>query len=236
MRDRADICAGLTVPERGLPWEGMLARRLRVRRFVGALCAALSLGGVAAPARAETPAALSREEREALLDGERVERPLSFHAGSGSYVGGVSYQLVRAAPEEVLSALESVEALPELLPRTRSARLLGVEAGRARVELTQGPSPFTATYTIQLERQSGANEVRFWLDASAPRDIRDVWGFFRAEPQGTGRTLVTVAVALDLGPGLLRSLFERRIQRVVLGAVTQIRDFVEPRRLAEVDR
>jgi uncharacterized protein (DUF2225 family) len=44
------------------------------------------------------------------------------------------------------------------------------------------------------------------------------------------------AASLDLGPGLVRSLFEDRIQRLVLGAVTQIRDYVEPRRLAEVDR
>jgi len=212
----------------------MLAHRLS--SFAGVWCVASALALFAAPALAEPPRPLDSHELEALRAGYRVERPLAFDSGRGNYVGGVSYQLVRAEPEEVLSALESVASLPALLPRTRSARLLGFEAGRARVELTQGPSPFTATYTIQLERARDSNELRFWLDPRAPRDIRDVWGFFRAEPHGKGRTLVTVGVALDLGPGLVRSLFESRIQRLMLGAVTQIRDFVEPRRLAEVDR
>lgn len=212
----------------------MLARRLR--RITGVLSAVSALVLGSPPARAGGPGQLTLHEREALFAGDRVERPLSFHARGGRYVGGVAYQIVRSEPEAVLAALESVASLPELLPRTQSARLLGVEDGRTRVELTQGPSPFTATYTIQLERVPGSGEVRFWLDPSAPRDIRDVWGYFRAEPHGKGRTLVTVGVALDLGPGLVRSLFEDRIQRMVLGAVTRIRDYVEPRRLAEVDR
>lgn len=178
--------------------------------------------------------ALSASDREALLAGDRVERPLRFATRRGSYVGGLSYQLVRARPEEVLTALQDVRQLPELLPRTKAARWVGVSEGRARIELTQGNGLLAARYTLQLERSVGRDELRFWLDRRAPSDIRDVWGYFRVEEHVRGRSLLTVAVALDLGPGLARALFEDKVQGVLLGSVTKIRDFMEPSRVAEV--
>jgi hypothetical protein len=39
--------------------------------------------------------------------------------------------------------------------------------------------------------------------------------------------LVTVAIALDLGPGVVRTLFEGQVQLGVLSAGERIRDFVE---------
>jgi hypothetical protein len=47
------------------------------------------------------------------------------------------------------------------------------------------------------------------------------------------RSLVTVAVALDVGPGLVRLFFEERIQRVILATPRHIKDFIEPRRFAQ---
>jgi hypothetical protein len=177
---------------------------------------------------------LTASERQLLTGGERVERPLSFILGRGSYVGGVAYQVVRRSPSQVLSALLDVRRLVEMLPRTRSARLLSSQAGRYRIELEQGQAPFVACYTIVLERVPGSDELRFWLDPSAPHDIRDVWGFFRVQALASGSSLLTVAAAVDLGPGLFAGLFERRVQAVVLRSVTGIRDFMEPRRVALV--
>lgn len=151
--------------------------------------------------------------------------------GEGRYVGGVSYQLVRSSPEQVLAALASPRKLPFLLPRTKSARLVGVDSRGARIELCQGTALFDATYTVRLHRVRG-DELRFALDPSAPHAIRDVWGYVRARPFGNDQSLVTVAVALDLGPGMVRALFEERIQRVILGAPRQIREYFEPRVLA----
>jgi hypothetical protein len=88
-----------------------------------------------------------------------------------------------------------------------------------------------ARYGIVLVRH-GQRELRFWLDKKHPHDIEDVWGYFRAEPFDGGRTLTTVAVALDLGPGLMRMLFEDHIQRVILATPERIRAVVEPRSLA----
>jgi hypothetical protein len=42
---------------------------------------------------------------------------------------------------------------------------------------------------------------------------------------------VTLAVALDLGPGIARALFSDRIERMILRAPARIREFVEPERL-----
>jgi hypothetical protein len=115
-----------------------------MRHFAGALlCAFLSAlpGSVAAEPAPALPAlkvpALSARDRAALGLGKMVSRPLRFAQGGGQYVGGVSYQLVDARPDVVLSALSDVTNWPDALPRTKSARLLDSEAGVSRVELVQ---------------------------------------------------------------------------------------------------
>jgi hypothetical protein len=89
---------------------------------------------------------------------------------------------------------------------------------------------------VVLERSEDGDEVRFWLDPGYAHDIEDVWGFFRVRPFGSNGTLLSVAVAVDLGPGLARAFFEERVQALILSAPTSIRDFMEPGRLAAVDR
>jgi hypothetical protein len=179
----------------------------------------------------EQTAALSSLEQEGLHAGVMVSRALRFAQGGGSYVGGVSYQVVDARPELVLAALSDVNNWPEALPRTKSARLVESKDGLSRVELVQGGSFVDARYTVVLAR-ADAETIRFWLDPSAPHDIRDVWGFFRVKALPGGRSLITVGAALDLGDGLTRMLFEDKIANMLLRAPRKIRQFVEPRALA----
>jgi hypothetical protein len=188
-------------------------------------------GFIRASSVAPQAGALTADERSTLLAGETVARPLVFERDGGRYVGGVSYQVVRAIPEEVIGAVLNVEDLPSVLPRTKRATLVDVVGSVARVELVQGNAVVESTYTVQLER-TGPGEVRFQLDPSRPHGIKDVWGYFRARPFGKNKTLITVAVALDVGPGLVRLLFEERIQRVALETPRHIKDYVEPRALA----
>ncbi len=176
---------------------------------------------------------LSAQERAQIRAGARVERPFRFEDHGGKYVGGIAYQLVRESAPVVLSALLDARQLPAMLPRTRSARLIDTRDGLTRVELEQGQAPFVARYTVVLKAVS-SSELRFWIDGSRPRDLRDVFGFFRAEPFGNERTLVTLGAAVDLGPSLVRGWLEDRVERVVLSSVTGIRDFLEPRHLAAV--
>jgi hypothetical protein len=171
-------------------------------------------------------------ERQALLVGETVTRPLHFtHGSDGSYIGGVAYQVVNASPDRVLAALADPEALTRALPRTERATLISREGRSARLELVQGRAPFLATYTVNLEQTANGDGIRFWLDPTRPHDVKDVWGYFRVTPFGKKKTLVTLAVALDLGPGLARLLLSERVERLILHAPGKIREYVEPVRL-----
>ncbi len=181
--------------------------------------------------RAPTRSGLSSAERRLLLAGESVTRPMAFERGGGRYVGGVAYQMVDASPAEVLSALGRTQDLPNMLPRTKSARMVGVGQKHARVELVSGTSVVEAKYTVVFSRPK-QGQLRFWLDQKRPHGIRDVWGYVRVRPFGKG-TLLTVAVALDVGPGLVRMLFEDRIQRAILSTPRKIRDYLEPRAIAQ---
>jgi hypothetical protein len=207
------------------------------------LAAVVSVGlvAVAPGARAEVPASdrnvtiapLSHTERAALASRSLVSRPFRFSRGEdGFYVGGVSYQVVRAEPREIILALASPDSLPRALPATESATLLSSGGRTAHVELVQGKAPFLVRYTVVLEQAEDGNTIRFWLDPTRPHDIRDVWGFFRVEPFGRGESLVTMGAALDLGSGLTRALFEDRVERVILRSPAHIRSFVEPLALA----
>jgi hypothetical protein len=207
-------------------------------RWVLAALLAVSWGLVGGQAEARGPKRFSVDRVEGLSDvdqrtlvaGRTVARKVRFTRGRhGAYVGGVSYQVVKASPAEVLKALADVKALPQALPRTLSADLVSSDGRSARVELTQGKAPFLATYTVHLEQAREGDAIKFWLDRSRPHDVRDVWGYFRVTPFGDGRSLVTVAVALDIGPGLTRMLFEDGVERIILRTPDKIRAFVEPR-------
>jgi len=201
---------------------------------------ALALVVLPGSAHAERPHAgrgygFTSTERDALLGGHTVGRPVRFERGSsGSYIGGVSYQVVRATPAQVIAALASVESLPRALPRTESATLVSRAGRSATVELTQGKSPFLVTYSVRLDQEPSGTGLRFWLDPSRPHDVRDVFGFIRVTPFGPDKSLVTLAVALDMGPGIARALFTDRIERIILRAPAKIREFVEPVRLTSV--
>jgi carbon monoxide dehydrogenase subunit G len=200
---------------------------MRIPKLLKTACAA-ALVCVPTGAAAASPV-LSHGEREALLAGEVVARPMRIETDAGSYRGGLSYSLVHAPAAAVLAALSNVESLPQALPHTKSARLIDVRGGIARVELVQGSN---TSYTVRIERVRDRSELRFWLDSSRPHDIEDVFGFFRVEPFGQGESLVTVAAAVDLGSGITRLLFSNAVERTVLGTPRQIREYVEPRAFA----
>lgn len=185
----------------------------------------------AGPSSSAAFSPLTPSEQQALGAGVMVSRPLRFEQGGGQYVGGVSYQVVDAVPEVVLAKLSDVSNWPDALPRTKSAKRVESGDGLSRVELVQGSALLDARYTVVLARD-GSETIRFWLDPSRAHDISDVWGYFRVSAAPGGRALITVGVALDLGDGLARLLFEDKIARLLLRAPRQIRAFLEPHSLS----
>jgi len=202
------------------------------------LVALVSANAGATPSAASHATGLQGSERDALLAGKVVARPMRFDTERGSYRGGVSYSLVSALPAAVLSALSNADTLPQALPHTRAAHLIDVRGGLARLELVHGDG---TTYTVRMERSAShstrfpvadGGALRFWLDPSRPHDISDVFGYFRVEPFADGKSLLTVAVALDLGPGITSLFFGDAVERSLLNTPSRIRVFVEPRALA----
>lgn len=194
---------------------------LKVAACSAWLCAPSTAGAASA--------SLSAAEREALLAGEVVARPMRIESDTGSYRGGVSYCLVHAPAAAVLAALSNVDTWSQALPHTDRARLVDARNGVARVELVHSGG---TTYTVRISRVRGRSELKFWLDTARPHDIDDLFGFFRVESFGDGQSLVTVAAAVDLGSGLASLLFSGAVERSVLSTPRQIREYVEPRALA----
>ena len=170
---------------------------------------------------------LSAAEWDRLRAGERVEHPQRFSVAGAKYVGGVSYQLVAAEPDEVLHALLDPDQLEQMLPHTKHVAALGSGYPARGLTLEQGNDLVSATYSVSLRHDFSRREVRFWLDHSRPSDIDDVRGFFRVEPSDAGRSLITVGAALDLGSGLARLLFEDALERLILATPTLMKGVLE---------
>lgn len=175
---------------------------------------------------------LTPAQHATLREGRRVEERVELDRQGQRYVGGVSYVLVRAEPQEVFEVLNQLPTLSRVLPGTRNTRVIDRSGNRARVELEQGNSMVSTTFTVffELEAPEGPAEphvVRFWVDPSQPHSIDDAWGFFRASRYDAERSLVSVGALVNLGPGLIRMLFEQRVQRSILRLPNRIRETVE---------
>jgi hypothetical protein len=186
-----------------------------VKRLTALLALVLGLAA-ADTARADT---LTLNEQAYLDKGETVYRPVTIADGDSRLVGGVTYTVLDASVAELMPLFDDANAYKELLPRTLDARVR--REGNARVvAMRTGNALFEGAYSLYLRRES-ETEVRFWLDRRAHHDIDDAYGYFRfteldAGQDGRPRTLLTYAIAIDVGPGLVRDMFEDRIRSASL--------------------
>jgi hypothetical protein len=181
---------------------------------------------------AEAPPGLTAAQKGTLRAGGRVEQFVELERAGKRYVGGISYALVRAKPGQVFEVLNQLSTLSQVLPSTRNTRIIDRSGNRVRVELEQGNSVVSTTFTVFFELEPpdsylDPRVVRFWLDPSKPHSVDDLWGFFRATRYDDQHSLVAVGALVNLGPGVLRMLFEERVQRSILRMPNRIRDTVE---------
>jgi hypothetical protein len=201
---------------------------IRRALWVSVSLAALCVAGPAWSAGGE----LSNAEIARLTAGQPVVREDTIERGGRRYIGGVSYVLINAAPEQVTGVLESVRTYRQILPRTRSLRQIGFSRqGDTIIELEQGNSLVHGKYTVRVRRERAAPDsssavIRFWLDQSFSHDIDDASGFFRVEPMGDG-TLLTYMVMVDLGSGLFARLFENKVRNTALSTPQLVKSYVE---------
>ncbi|MDP9034467.1 MAG: SRPBCC family protein [Myxococcota bacterium] len=195
--------------------------------------AAAALGAVLSGGSSGRADGLSRAEAVGLLRGETILRGQTLDRADRHYSGGVTYTIVDGRTDELRALLFDLREWQRFLPMARGARLVGVRGGDPLVEITHEAGFFHTEYTMEI-RRSG-DTVRFWLDLSRPHDVEDAWGFFRAEPLGDGRTLVTYGILIDLGPGLLHDWFEKRVRALALNVPQRVRGLMQERRRLAYD-
>ena len=194
------------------------------RRAAAAIAVTLAVALAPTEARAD---ALTSDEAAQLDRGDTVVRAQSLTRGDHSYVGGVTYTLLDATPDELDAIIDDVASWQRVLPRTKSAVKVGERGGDALVELRQGSSVFETSYTIRVHKDVATRTVRFWLDPTRPHGIDDAWGFFRVTPiADSSRVLFTFGVLLDMGDGLGRALFEERIRASTLALPQRVRGYL----------
>ena len=183
------------------------------------------------PALAQSATPLTAPENTRLMRGETIERTQSVDRNGRHYVGGVTYTVLDATPHELDAVFDDVPSYETILPHTKSARLVARIDDDVLVELHQGNALVDATYTIRLRKDPNGREIRFWLDGARHHDIEDAWGFFRIEPlaqvtPGVPRVLVTYGILVDVGPGIVRTLFESKIRDSMLSVPQRLRGYV----------
>lgn len=197
------------------------ARRI-LRRWAPTALVLAALLALAAPAQAEP---LRADELAALHRGSTVRRQMELEHNDDRYAVGIAYAVVRAPVREVMAVLGDLEAYPSILPRLQEAREVRRRGDRRWVRFRHATKLGTAEYSCVLRQESG-RVVRFWMDPSRPHDIDDMFGYFRAEPFGPGKTLFTYAVALRL-PFTIRALFEGRIVDYAMDTPALVRRYLD---------
>jgi hypothetical protein len=191
---------------------------------VGSLRASIALRVLAAACLVSAAArgdGLSGADAERLETGATVTRTQTLERGDRRYVGGVTYTVIDARPGDLERLLADVKDWQRFLPKTKDARRVGTAGGDPLVEVTHGSSLLQVSYTVRVHREGDV--LRFWMDPSRPHDIEDVWGFFRTQPIQHDRTLVTYGILIDMGPGVLRNLFENRVRELALTVPQRVR-------------
>ena len=173
---------------------------------------------------------LTASELASLARGETVARPLTFEPNGQRFVGGVTYSILKATPEELFALLDKVEAYVEVLPRTKYAQRVWGPAPDLFIELHQGNAIIDASYTVRIRKEPEMKRIRFWLEPSRAHAIDDAWGFFRYEllatEDGQPQLILTNGALVDVGPGMLRSLYEERLRRAMLAVPENLRRYL----------
>ena len=191
---------------------------------------ALAASALFLPATAIANPAQFTVDREGLERGEPVAFPESVDIDGKHYVGGVAYAIIDASPDELLGVLEDAHAWEAVLPKTKYATRISSGINDERVELHQGNALVDATYTLHLVNDRGAQTIRFWVDLNRPHTIEDAWGFFRYQvvsaPGAPPRILLSYGALVDVGPGLLRSMYENRVGLAMMTVPQRLRAYV----------
>ncbi|WP_156864995.1 hypothetical protein [Pajaroellobacter abortibovis] len=155
-----------------------------------------------------------------LQMGETLLFPETIEEDEQRYVGGVAYTLVDISLEQMTPLLERAETYQAILPRIKSAKWTTANPHEPLLHLRHSTSLMDIEYTLIFQKDIPHRTTRFWMDKRSPHPIEDAWGFIRFDPIITSshapQALITYGVLVNIGPGLIRTLFEEKIRDILL--------------------
>lgn len=159
-----------------------------------------------------------------------------FPGQDGNYVGGTVHLTLDAPADAVAAVLSDTESYRWFLPRVLDLQQRGHDGADSLVEVEHGVSMVRGRYTMRVRAESdarlGSHLFRFWVDRRYHHAVKDAWGWFLLYPCGEDKTLLAYHIRIDLGPGVVRMLFEERIRRAALSAPQKLAALVSSRQQA----
>lgn len=142
-----------------------------------------------------------------------------------NYLGALSYSGIAREAETTFAVLQDMDHLPRALPATRETFFPNPSDPHA-LRVVHGTFLINGGYTLIWKPEPDQHLIRFWLDRSQPADVEDVFGFFRVAAYGPRESILTVAVAVDPGAGLLASMFRGKIHDFMSRPARYIKNYI----------
>lgn len=205
----------------------MLAPVKRARKAaVLVVCALAAFVAAGAGAQDDDQRPFTRSERHRLQAGELVARHTTRREGPFHYIGGTSWQRVRAPISQVWETVLDVDQYPRLIPSLASARVLEDQGGSRLMRMEHRYSVAHASYFARVAVDHEHHTLRFELDRSRPHDLRAGRGFLSLS-EYQGDTIVTWGALADMGGGMVMEVFGPMVRDWVLRVPRCVRDSIE---------
>jgi hypothetical protein len=174
---------------------------------------------------------ISAQEQLELESGRPIERRFELPYKGTKYLAAVSYGVLGTSCERSAHLwTDPGKHLAKALPATRDVELVEHTGQRTRLRVTHGNALVQGSWSATYRVSDDGNTARFWLDDKAPRDVKDVFGYFRLSPWGEHGCLVTAALAVDPGDGLA-SMFRTVIHSYLVRTAARIQRYVRKQHL-----
>lgn len=169
---------------------------------------------------------ISAQEQLDLEGGHPIERRFELPYKGTKYLAAVSYGVLNTSCERsALLWTDPGKHLAKALPATRGVELVERSSQRTRLRVTHGNALVQGSWGATYRVSDDGTTAQFWLDDQVPRDVKDVFGYFRLSPWGEHGCLVTAAVAVDPGDGLA-SMFRSVIHNYLVRTAARIQRYV----------
>jgi hypothetical protein len=119
--------------------------------------------------------------------------------------------------------LSDVTTYSRFLPAVAEARRVARFGKTERILIRHQYSFVDASYCVLVTPNPKLSSVHFKLDHSQPAAIADAFGDLRVTAIGPGRSVISFAIMVDVGTGLIASLLRSQVHEWMLRVPEQIK-------------